>query len=91
MTTCILTTEDAGRKLTGRETRTMHKALCSNTSGVGRVGRYDLHVSTLTMQALRKLSPEDLEVEFKGSYTRPGVKQSTTTKLIESKFIYKYK
>lgn len=43
------------------------------------------------MQALRKLSPEDLEIEFKESYMRSGVKQPTTTKLVESKFIYKYK
>lgn len=59
--------------------------------GLGGLGWYDLHVSMPTMQVLRKLSPEDLEVEFKESYTRSGVKQSTTTKLVKSKFIYKYK
>lgn len=74
------------------ESRKLCTKPCVQTPvGWGGVGRYDLHVSMPTMQALQKLSPEDLKVEFKESYTRPGVKQSTTTKLVESKFIYKYK
>lgn len=34
-----------------------------------------------TIPALRKLRLEDLEVEFKDSYMKSGVKQPTTTKI----------
>lgn len=74
------------------ESRELCTKPCVQTPvGWGGFGGYDLHVSMPTMQALKKLSPEDLEIEFKESYMRSGVKQSTTTKLAESKFIYKYK
>lgn len=38
-----------------------------------------------TIPALRKLRLEDLEVEFKDSYMKSGVKQPTTTKSVDLK------
>lgn len=55
----------------------MHKACAQTPMGGGVTGT----ASMPTIPALRKLRLEDLEVEFKDSYMKSGVKQPTTTKI----------